>query len=90
MKKKLKFSNGEMIMIHDDDFRANYVNPKLEISKIERASNVEPMEDKPGLWYVDLAPVNGPRIEGFKTRNEAIEYEINWINENHLKVNKNA
>jgi hypothetical protein len=57
--------------------------------KISRASNVEP--DPDGSWYVELChdPIfgtqQGKRIgSGFKTRQEALDFEVNWIN-NFLK-----
>jgi hypothetical protein len=57
--------------------------------EISRASNVEPNPN--GTWYVELTnnPLNGnhagKRIgDGFKTREEAIQFEVNWINKNIL------
>lgn len=47
---------------------------------IKRASHVEPDETKPGLWYMDLAPVGGPKITGFATRAEALAAEVEWLN----------
>lgn len=87
-KKKVKiiFKDGKMEMIHNDEFFQKHVAEEFEIEKISRASHVEPMEDKPGLWYADLAPIGGPRQEEFKTRDEAIQFELDWINANYLKV----
>src|SRR5271166_5333938 len=31
-------------------------------------------------WQVDLSPVNGPCYLGFLNRDEAIEFEIGWLN----------
>lgn len=47
---------------------------------IKRASHVEPDPEKPGYWYVDLSPVGGPMIVGFKTRAEALQTEEEWLN----------
>lgn len=37
-----------------------------------------------GNWYLDLTPVGGYKWILFESRAEAIEYEINWLNENFL------
>lgn len=47
---------------------------------IKRASHVEPDENKPGTWYIDLAPVGGPRVDGFSSRAAALEAEEKWLN----------
>jgi len=52
---------------------------------IKRASHVEPDEENPGTWYVDLSPVDGPRMAGFKSRGEALTAEEQWLN---LKMQK--
>lgn len=85
-KVQLKFVNGQMEMIHNDEVFQKNISKDFEVVQIKRASNVEPMEDKPGYWYADLAPIGGPRQENFKTRDEAIQFELDWINANHLRV----
>jgi hypothetical protein len=36
-------------------------------------------------WVVDLSPVNGPKLLTiFKSRQAAIDYEIQWLNTNFL------
>lgn len=47
---------------------------------IKRASHVEPDPANPGMWYVDLAPVGGPRMDGFKSRAVALFAEEQWLN----------
>lgn len=47
---------------------------------IKRASHVEPDPNKPGYWYADLSPVNGPYLDGFQTRAEALAAEEKWLN----------
>jgi len=37
-----------------------------------------------GLWQINLHPVGGPIIKGFFSRDNAIEFEINWLNANFL------
>lgn len=48
---------------------------------IKRASHVEPDENKPGHWYIDLGPVGGPRVTGFVSRAEALAAEEAWLND---------
>lgn len=48
---------------------------------IKRASHVEPDQDNPGTWYIDLAPVGGPRVVGFASRAAALAAEENWLNQ---------
>ena len=42
------------------------------------------------LWSVDLSPVGGPTNYPFRTRAEAIEYEIKWLNQNFLGDRKSV
>ena len=53
---------------------------KLGAVDIRRASHVEPDEAKPGTWYIDLAPVGGPRVDGFESRAAALAAEEQWLN----------
>lgn len=47
---------------------------------IKRASHVEPDEKNPGMWYMDLSPVGGPRVDGFISRAAALQAEELWLN----------
>lgn len=49
---------------------------------IRRGSYVEP--DAMGMWLVDLAPINGPRLGPFPKRSEALEAEVAWLQEHWL------
>ncbi|MFN3152914.1 hypothetical protein [Bremerella sp.] len=49
---------------------------------IQRGSNVEPNCD--GSWYVDLSPVQGPRVGPFSQRSQALEAERRWLEEHWL------
>jgi hypothetical protein len=44
---------------------------------IVRASHVEPDQD--GRWWVDLAPLRGPRLGPFQRRSAALQAETDWI-----------
>lgn len=67
--------NGDMQCIYDE---------KIDLAQIgrvdiKRASHVEPDPNRPGTWYIDLAPVGGPLIAGFATRAEALKAEVEWL-----------
>jgi len=49
---------------------------------IRRASYVEP--DGEGGWAAELAPVDGPCLEGFDRRSEALEAERAWLEDKWL------
>jgi len=49
---------------------------------IRRASHVEP--DTDGRWWVDLAPVTGPRIGPFVLRSQALAAERVWLEQHWL------
>jgi hypothetical protein len=49
----------------------------LGLLSIRRASHVEP--DNQGRWWVDLAPVGGPRLGPFLKRSEALDAERAWL-----------
>lgn len=72
---------GTMHFIWDDK-----LVPLLEAGAgtIRRASHVEPTSQ--GLWGADLSPVNGPLLGPFRTRREALDAEVAWLEENFLGV----
>ena len=49
---------------------------------IHRASHVEPGDN--GIWYADLAPVNGPRLGPFDRRSDALQAEVAWLESHWL------
>ncbi len=49
---------------------------------IRRASFVEP--DAVGCWWVDLAPVRGPRLGPYPRRSEALCGEHAWLTQHWL------
>ena len=73
-------SDGNILTIYDDSL-AELVNGGGEIVT-KRASHVEPQMSN-GFWYADLSPVGGPMFDGFRTRQEALDAELDWLNE-HL------
>ena len=70
--------NGDALSIYSDAIDLN----ELGKTKIERASHVEPTDE--GLWTADMSPVNGPVLGPFKTRTEALDTEVKWLEEHIL------
>ena len=71
------------ISFNEDGTIQSLYNEKLTLEElgninIKRASYVEPEND---LWYVDLSPINGPKLGPFKKRSDALILEHNYINE---------
>jgi hypothetical protein len=48
---------------------------------IERASHVEPEGTQ---WVADMAPMGGPKLGPFTKRQDALDAEVAWLNENVL------
>jgi len=75
--------DGTMEFVYDDQLKGLMSHGR---ATVERASHVEPGKPEkgqdPNLWYVDLSPLKGPVMGGFKLRNIALRKELEWINEN--------
>lgn len=81
--------DGSMHFLYDDALA-----PLMEAGTPEvcRASHVEPVQahDEHGtrtgkiVWYADMAPVGGPSLGPFDTRDEALRAERAWLTANHL------
>ena len=71
-------ADGKISAIYSDDLR-----PLLDLGEatIRRASSVEPEGTN---WQVDLSPVGGPILRGFKYRQTALDYESEWLKKNWL------
>jgi hypothetical protein len=74
---KLVIKDGEITSIYDDA-----LVPLIEQSatvETTRASHVEPSKVAWFGWCADLSPIGGPRLT-FKTRQEALDAEVQYIN----------
>ena len=83
---KLVVRHGTIRAIYDDELAALFDGADV---KIERASHVEPYTVGPELdrlqgWSADLSPVGGPLLANFKTRQEALDAEVSYLNEKVL------
>lgn len=72
-------SEGNGKAIYSDDL-ADYF--AATGAKITRASSVEPGPD--GKWVVDLTVSGGPVVGGFKLREDALRFEVDWLEKNYL------
>jgi hypothetical protein len=71
-------AGGRVRGIYGEEIDLAALGPAL----ITRASHVEP--DTQGRWIADLAPVGGPVLGPFGRRSEALEAEVEWLEENWL------
>jgi hypothetical protein len=74
---KLVVKDGVIHAIYDDALIALF--GKAETVDIKRASHVEPDAGGWG-WIADMTPVNGPVLTNFKTRKEALDAEVQYLN----------
>ena len=74
--------NGEIRFIHDDELK-----PILEegTAHVQRASHVEPSSDGK-TWTADMRPVGGGILGPFQTKQEALDAEVKYLNENLAKL----
>jgi hypothetical protein len=72
MERVISIKDGLVKHVYADDFIVG-------TGSIKRASHVEPSPD--GTWFVDLSPVGGPLRKGFVKRQEALDWEVAWIND---------
>jgi hypothetical protein len=76
-------NSGNVVTIFDDQLSELVANGGSIVTR--RASHVEPELDG-GLWSADLSPVNGPTFTGFRTRQEALDAELEWLSKNLPKL----
>jgi hypothetical protein len=71
---QLRIDGGGIVCtIYDETLDLSVLGPLV----IQRASHVEP--DESGQWWVDLAPVQGPRLGPFPRRSKALAAERGWL-----------
>lgn len=73
-------NDGTVRFIHDDDLA--FLLEEGEAS-VQRASHVEPTPDG-RAWIADLSPVNGPELPACARRQDALEAERVWLEQNYL------
>jgi len=72
--------DGSVTAIHNDALVNLYDEGKATIS---RASHVEPINGGEQInWIADMSPVSGPVLGPYRLRSDALEAEINWLEQN--------
>jgi len=85
IRRVIKISRGTVSFIYADKMK-----PFLDLgeAKITRASHVEPETiDGKIKWVADMSPSGGPKLDPCDTRQEALDAEVEWLNENRLGAN---
>lgn len=67
-------ADGTITAIYSDDLADLFAEGHVHI---QRASHVEPEPD--GTWSADLAPIGGPKLTGFRLRQDALDAEIAFL-----------
>lgn len=73
-------ADGTIQFVYADDMKP--LAAELGTSETKRASHVEPDGDG---WSVDLSPSGGPKVTGFATRREALDFELDWLDKNFIR-----
>jgi hypothetical protein len=76
----------KLVILADGSVRAIY-DETIDLAvlgrpRIARASHVEPNDQ--GRWQADLTPVGGPVLGPFKQRGEALQAELEWLEQHWL------
>lgn len=79
---KLAIKAGQIRAIHNDALTPIF--DQAEKVEIKRASHVEPVGK---LWYADLAPVAGPFLGPFPTRQLALAAEVAYLDKRIISNN---
>jgi hypothetical protein len=77
---KLVVEHGSIRAIYDDALTALMRGARKV--QIARASHVEPNDSGFCLWSADMSPVGGPKLVGFRTRQEALDAERDYLDRN--------
>lgn len=77
---------GNVLTIYDDSL-TEFTEQGGTITT-KRASHVEPADvfGDGGLWTADLSPVGGPALGPFRTRKEALDAELKWLDQNLAEI----
>jgi hypothetical protein len=73
---RIAIKDGRMRFIYSDEHKDLADIGKMNL---KRVSHVEP--DENNQWVADLAPVGGPKLGPFTLRKDALQAEVDWLNE---------
>ena len=80
--RQVVIKNGQIRFIYDAK-----LDPLLALGTpdVKRASHVEPVViDGRVKWTSDMSPVGGGLLGPFNTKPEALEAEVDWLNQNNM------
>ena len=88
--KRVLIQDGRVETLYDDATAESLLSRLGGKASIQRASHVEaPTKHLDRIEFtVDLAPSQGPMLEGFPSYKAAVSAEIDWINENRLNPSR--
>jgi hypothetical protein len=86
LKARVLIHSGTATSLYDDKVSGKLLEALGGRAQIKRASHVEaPLEHLEKIEFVvDLKPSGGPVLKGFGSYQEAVQAEVDWINENVL------
>lgn len=78
---RMVIENGVVRMVHRDGLMRTIQELGGGTVTVKRASHVEWCNDSQS-WYADMSPVGGPMLNGYDTREAALEAEQDWLYHN--------
>jgi len=87
-KEQILIKKGTLKAIYKDGQSHQLLSKLGGTATIKRASHVEapPNSLEEIEFEVDLTPSGGPILKGYKSYNEAVEAEVEWLNQNILNT----
>jgi hypothetical protein len=89
-KEQILIKGGTLKALYKDGQSHQLLSKLGGNAKITRASHVEapPNSLQEIEFHVDLSPSGGPTLTGYKSYDEAVKAEIEWLNRNILTTKK--
>jgi hypothetical protein len=89
-KEQILIKGGKLKALYKDGHSHQLLSKLGGQATIKRASHVEaPLSSLEEIeFHVDLSPSGGPTLKGYKSYKEAVDAEVDWINENILNTKK--
>jgi hypothetical protein len=89
-KEQILIKKGTLKALYKDGHSHQLLSKLGGKATIKRASHVEaPLQSLDNIEFeVDLTPSGGPILKGYKSYQEAVEAEVEWLNKNILNTKK--
>lgn len=83
-KRKVIIKDGKIHFIYADNMQSFL---DMGEATVKRVSHVEPVTvDGEVQWSADMSPVDGPVLGPYGSRQEALDEEVRWLNDNRLGI----